>query len=150
MAYFGPLLEDFDLPYDIVGSLRLVAAKIARELREDAHHAVARMQWLEAIKSALKDVDKEFVHTGRMTSRDYTTARETLLFLLPCVDIFDVPDIAEELQMDEDVLMAKLFPDYVPPSAELTRDEKRALTRPWPEGMQEAENLAVIVNALEQ
>lgn len=64
------------------------------------------------------------------------------------VDVRDISDEgiarnAKKLGMSPETLMYTLWPNWVPPSKPFTCEERRALLRPWPEGMREATRLAL-------
>lgn len=56
---------------------------------------------------------------------------------------------AKQIGISTEALMYKLWPNWVPPSKPLTREQRWELLQPWPAGMQEAERLAEAWRVLE-
>lgn len=143
MAYFGPLFPDSvpwmdQLLQDQVEAFTLV-------LQNQVYGYMNRIAWLRELKHA---VDNDETRYGRKTVRDYQRAQKRMWCMLPYIEMEDVAEAADDLDMDPIVLMSKLYPNYVPPSSELTSEEKRELLKPWPEGLREAEKLALIHTAI--
>jgi hypothetical protein len=49
---------------------------------------------------------------------------------------------AKQIGISTEALMYKLWPNWVPPSKPLTKEQRREILRPWPEGLREAERMA--------